>query len=552
MSTPVSRSAVVAAIEQDAADAGARILRQGGNVVDGAIAAAFAQGVVNPLRCGIGGGGSLLYYDADQQQTHVLSFIGCAPEGASPTMFTPRGNWGTLFRVDGAQNQFGYLASVVPGLVSGLAMAHRRYGNAAVAWSDLLQPAIELAEEGFWVYPHLEESWREESRRDSRDESGRDFLSVGQDTIRFSETSRVALTRPDGDFYRIGDRLVQPDYAKTLRRIAQHGPEEFYCGETAQRIVRDYRDHGGLLTARDLAEYQPADGTAAAGDYRGLELITEGPPSVGPTFLQILKILEGWDLAALGWHSPAYLDRMARACTAAFTDRQRYMGDPNSVDVPLDFLLSGQHAIDLRRAIESEISREPAASHGAGPGHRRSETTHVSVMDNRGNAIGITHSIGSGNGVITAGLGFMHNNHMIQFDPRPGFPNSIEPGKRPNVGGAPVVGRYNHESALTMGSPAGGRKATAMAQVLVNMIDFGMNLPAAFNTPRIHSEDVPLLISAESHVNPRALVMLGSAGYRVLIDNYGARIAGISRDPATGKLVGASDIRGDLGICRVP
>jgi gamma-glutamyltranspeptidase/glutathione hydrolase len=263
-----------------------------------------------------------------------------------------------------------------------------------------------------------------------------------------------------------------------------------------------------------------------------------------------MHIMDGWDVKGLGFNTPDYLDRMIRAANRVFQDRLAYIGDEDYVEVPLAMLLSAERADEHRAAIEKQIAAEmPSGPGGIGPGSR--DTTHVSVIDEDENIVLITHSIGSGSGVVTPGLGFLHNNHMIQFDPRPGNPNSIAPTKHPNVGGGPVLALRDGELFMAMGSPAGGAKATAMAQVLASIVDFGKAPAEAAFLDRFHAEDVPGEVTLDTRFEPRAATALGQRGYNVNFSDYGARVAGIYKDPDTGALVGLVDPRGDRGLAEV-
>lgn len=530
----------VAAVQQFAAEAGATMLELGGNAVDAAVATAFAQGVVDPYRCGIGGGGMALVREPGPGATAVLKFYGCAPAAARPNMFTPRGHWGTLFMVDGEANQFGYQASVVPGLVRGLADLLERYGSGRVTWSDVLQPAVRLAADGFLAFPFFVKPFA--------DTTDHPFLGVTARTVRHTDAAR-AVFAPDGALPALGQLFRQPDHARTLERLATHGAADFYAGQTARAIVEDFAANDGLLVADDLASYRTTFEQPITSMYRGLGLVSEGPPSVGPTFLQLMRILDGWDLTALGLNSPDYLDLFVRAANCVFQDRLAFIGDPDYVDVPLDLLLSDERAAAHRAAIEAGVSAGSPQSNGVGAGSH--DTTHVTVVDEDGMAALITHSVGSGSGVITPGLGFMHNNHMIQFDPRPGNPNSIAPHKHPNVGGGPVLVLEDDELVLAMGSPAGGAKATAMAQALAAIVDFGVAPAHSLGLDRFHAEDVPYTVTVDPRFEPRAVTELAHRGYSVTFTDYSARIAGVSRDPASGALVGLADPRGDRGIAHV-
>jgi gamma-glutamyltranspeptidase / glutathione hydrolase len=537
---------VVASVESHGANAGAEILSLGGNAADAAIAAAFAQGVSDPLRCGIGGGGGGLFYDASSKSIDSTFSVGRAPQKAHDRMFKPVGHWGTLFRVEAAKNQLGYEASIIPGFVRGMEQMFNAHGSGRVSWRQLIEPSIRLAYEGFEVYPFLAMMW------DPPAAGSNDFIGVGRQTVMHTAESKRLFTREDGSFLQIGDILVQEDYGRTLERIAEQGADEFYEGETARLIAKDFEQNGGYLSLSDLQNYRPDVEETLESTYRHLRLVTEDAPSVGPTFLETVHVLEGWDLSSLGFNSAEYIDRLARALTHAFIDRAEHIGDPESVEVPMDRLLSREYANQIRESIDQAIAdgsdRSAVIAALSGP----SETTHVTVIDGDSNAAAITHSVGSASGVITPGLGFFHNNHMIQFDARPGKPNSIAGGKRPNAGGAPVFGFDGDELVLAMGSPAGGRKVSAMAQVLANIVDFGMPVDAAVARERIHAEDIPMELSVEPSFDPRVTVELARRGHSIVVESYGARVQAVTRDPSTNDLAGGSDPRGDRGLMSVP
>lgn len=534
---------VVTAVQQHAAEAGARILRQGGNAADAAVAVVLAQGVVDPMRCGIGGGGMALVHDGKTGETTVLNFYGQAPAAARSDMFEHTGHVGTLFKVKGMENQFGYRASIIPGLVRGLDELHRRHGSGTVPWADLLQPAIEYAEDGFLAYPFWVRDFVPEPPSDNP------FAGLSTRTLLHSEGSR-AIFAPDGRLPKLGDRVIQREYGATLRRIAQQGAEEFYVGETAERIIADYQAHGGLLTADDLRDYPIRESRPAEGTYQGLTIRTEGAPSVGPTFLQYLNILEGWDLPSFDLNSPEYVDRLTRALNVVFQDRFDYMGDPAVVDVPLDRLLDKGYATQCRDEVEAAMAAgRPQERPGQEPrvGHGSRETTHTTVVDVEGNAVQVTHSLGSSNGMVTPGLGFLHNNHMIQYDPRPGQPNSIVAGGQPNIGGGPAVVLQDGVFRLGFGSPGGGRKVSGMSQMLAAMTNFGLDAQSACNLDRFHAEDVPMEVECDLYFDPRCAVALTQMGYDVDLTTSSARIPAVERTPE-GQLRGVTDYRGDRGV----
>lgn len=534
---------VVASVESLAADAGAQMLRAGGNATDAAVAAAFAQGVVDPIYCGIAGGFHGIFYDADRRVSQVVSAGGRAPRAARPDMWRPTGQWGAMWTVEGNRNRLGYQASMVPGFVRGAHEAFARFGSGRLSWRQILEPAIALAADGFVVYPYLYRLWMPRTDRILN------FLESEEGTtvLGFTEACRRIYLHPDGTVYQIGERLVQTDYAQTLERVATNGPDEFYEGETAHLMADDFKRNGGLITLDDLSSFRADVLEPLRSTFRDLELLTEPAPTVGPVTVEILNVLEGWDLRSLGWNSPRYLDLLSRTMNLAFRDRLELLGDPDFVEVGADRMVSKDYAAQMRAAIEQDT-----ASWAAGlPIGAPDETTHVSVMDTAGNAAAITHSIGMSSGVVHPGLGFQQNCHMVMFDPVPGRKNSIAPGKRPITGGGPVLFLRNGSPYLVIGSPAGARKVTAIVQALLNIEDFGMDLQSAVAADRIHAENQPMTIIAEPHFDPKALLGLARLGHRIEFELYTARLAGVLRDPATGTLSGGSDPRGDRGLAVV-
>ncbi len=529
--------------EQLAADAGAEMLRAGGNAADAAVAAAFAQGVVNPMQCGIAGSFNGLFFDASTARSQAVVAGGRAPRAATPDMWESAGRWETQFRVAGERNRWGYQASTVPGFVRGAFAAHHRFGSGRVSWAQLIGPAVRLAAQGFEVYPYVYQAWMPQAYSN-------DFLSDGARTFGHSDAGRRIYLHPDGTVYRIGEVLVQEGYARTLRRVAEEGADEFYVGETARLLVEDFQRHGGLLTADDLRLFQADVEEPLSARFRDFDVVSESAPSMGPTLVEILNIVEAWDLRGLGRNTAAYVDRLARAMYLGFRDRIRWMGDPDFVAVPLARLTSKEYASALRREVESGADVFDHAF-GAGatgaPGH----TTHVTAVDGRGSAAAITHSLGSTSGVVTDGLGFLHNNHMIMFNPCPGLPNSIAAWKRPNNGGDPTFFLRDGELVLAIGSPAGPRKVTAIIQAVLNVCDFGMSMQDAVGAVRFHCEDQPRTLSIEPAFPPRTALDLARLGYRIEVESYGARLAAVLRDPASGRLEGGTDPRADGGLAVV-
>ncbi|MGI8516715.1 MAG: gamma-glutamyltransferase [Acidimicrobiia bacterium] len=532
---------VVTSVESLAEQAGAAMLKLGGNAADAALATAFAQGVVDPIYCGIGGGFHGLFRNGTTGETLTVMGGGRAPASARPDMWTPNGRWGAMWTVEGQHNRFGYQASMIPGFVRGAEVAFARFGSGNVTWRQIIEPAIELAADGFRVYPYLYRLWMPATER------MRNFLESGDGPSVLSQTAECAriFLKEDGSVYEIGDLLVQEDHACTLERIADFGADEFYEGETAERIVSDFQAHGGLIGAEDLRNYRPEVVEPLRSTFRNLEVLTEPPPTVGPVTVQILNILEGVDTAAFGWNTPRYLAYLASAMHLGFRDRMTLLGDPDFVEVPIERLLSKEYATTLRDQIDAGFGARVAAEVMA-----PSETTHVSVMDEHGNAAAITHSLGMSSGVVTPGLGFQHNCHMIMFDPKPGNRNSIAPGKRPITGGGPVLFLEDDAPWLLIGSPAGARKVTALTQATLNMLDFGMNPQEAVAAERIHVEDEPNVIMVEPHFDPDTLLGLANLGFDIRIEWYSARLGAVERR-RSGELRGGTDPRGGRGIAVV-
>jgi len=538
---------VVACVESLAADAGAEMLRRGGNATDAAVATAFAQGVVDPIYCGIAGGFHGIFHDAGRGVTNVISAGGRAPLAASDSMWTLVSRRGALWEVEGNRNRLGYEASMVPGFVRGAAEALQRFGSGRVGWREVIEPSIVLAEDGFSVYPYLYRLWM------PRTERMRNFLESldGPAVLGHTPACADVYLHPDGSVYEIGETLVQHDYASTLRVLAERGADEFYEGEIAHRIADDFEAHGGLLSLEDLRRYQPDIGPPLSTGFHDLTVLTEPAPTIGVVILEILNILEGWDLGALDWNSARYLDRLARAFHAAFRDRMSQLGDPDFVDVPEEMLLSKEYASRLRDDIERESESPPGVADRRAPARPvTAETTHVSVLDTAGNAAAITHSLGMSSGVVTQGLGFQHNCHMVMFDPTPGSRNAIAPWKRPITGGGPTLFMRDGEVRLVIGSPAGALKATGLIQALLNVEQFGMPIQQAVSVDRIHAEDEPSTVVVEPHFEPRVLEQLAAMGHRIRFDWYTARLAGVAKTDS-GALAGGTDPRGDRGLAIV-
>ncbi|EFH13400.1 gamma-glutamyltransferase [Teichococcus cervicalis] len=465
---------MIVAPQPEAAEAGALVLKRGGNAVDAAIAAAFVQGVVDPLMCGIGGFGSMQVYMPKRNRHEILEFYARAPLAATPDMWLDRlrgqSRDGFAFLLEGGISEQGHLAVCTPGNVRGYAEALSRYGT--IGWEEAMAPAIAEARRGVMVRPHMHWFW-------TQDQSASGQVNTA-DKLRLSATGRRVFFREDGGPKRPGDILHNPDLTRTLERLAKGGPELFYNGELAEEIEADFIAQGGLLRREDLAAYRLSVAQPIWGEYRGHRIATSPPPASGLSMLQILQMLEPFDLGALEHNSAGHVRLLAEAMKRMTLDKDRHMGDPDYVDVPVARLLSKEYAAEqaeaIRRGERAVVKRLDRSQR---------ETTHLSVVDAEGNAVAMTHTLGSPSGAITEGLGFMYNGTMSRFDPRPGRAASIAPGKRRASSAAPSIVFKEDKPFIVIGAPGGSYIAPAIAQGIMNVIDFGMSMAEAVAAPRI-------------------------------------------------------------------
>ena len=513
--TPLAARGLVAAEHPLGARVGAGVLAAGGNAVDAAVATAFAMTVVEPFMSTLAGSGTMLIHLAKRGETVALDFNGQAPARARDGMFRVIGGVSDgLFawpRVEGAANEYGYLAVAVPGSVAGLALALERWGTLEL--SDALRPAIALAREGFvpdWYQALTTARYLEELT--AFPETARTYLRGGR-----------AIHRPPS--LEPGERVTYPDLARSLELLAREGPDAFYRGALAQAIHEEMAAHGGLLTREDLASYEVRVAPPLRGSYRGLELALAPGATGGITALEILNILEQFPPAAVGWGTTRGLDVRARAVRRAFADRFAHLGDARRVEAPWERLASKDHA----RAVAAELrrpARRRAGGRGAGSARARAAarsaggggdcTTHVSVVDRQRNMVALTHTAVSlfGARIVVPGTGILLNNGMIWFDPEPGKPNSVAPGKRALVNMVPVLAFRRGAPYLTLGAPGGRRIISAIPQVLATLADGGGSLQAAIEAPRLHDEGAELLV--DERVGARALAGLARLGHHVV------------------------------------
>lgn len=518
---------MVVASQPIAAEVGASMLRRGGNAIDAAIATAFSQFLETPFSCGVGGFGCMLVYSARERRTVMIDFHGRAGSKASPDVFTPYYQ-GRIYghadrhKIEGDINQIGHKSVVTPGTIAGLHKAWEMFGS--LPWAELIQPAIETALNGFELTHTLG------SR--STDDGG----VVGYyRKIQATDASARIYLKPNGDLWEAGERLVQTDYGHTLQLIAEHGPDVVYRGEIAERIVEDFARNGGYITREDLENYEADVYEPVYGTYRGYDIASNPLPGSGPQVIQILNLLEGYDLPEMGHTDPRYVELIARAQKLSFIDRVRYHGDPKFIDDPTELLMSKDRAAELRRYIDrEEFPPEPVPDTPPEKG-----TTTLSAVDEDGNCVALTHTLGSASGVVTPGLGFTHNNCMFQFTPLPGLPNSIAPGKARITGISPsIVFRRGHP-ILVVGAAGGTRILGAVQHTINNVVDQGMSVSEALMAPRWHWEDITL--DTEPRLYFKLKDHFAAKGIELTYDTSLASLEAIMIDPRTGELTGEND-----------
>ncbi len=473
-------SGMVSAPQPEAVETGLDILKAGGNVVDAAIGAALVQTVVDPQMCGIAGFGSMHLYLADNDPTNggvhtCIDFHGRAPRATRPDMWEPlilgECEDGFGFLLKDQVNEIGYQSMTTPMTLLAFDEAMTRFGSRSLA--DIFGPAIQIAEDGFLVRPAVHGFWTRGS------ESGRVPRIRG---LTDDPATAKIYTKADGSLYGIGEVFRNPDMGRTYRRIAERGVADFYSGEIAQQIAADMAANGGLLSLNDLQECRTTDAEPLWTTYRGFRVATNQPPGGGLMIVLMLNILENFDLAAMGHNSPDYIATVAEAMKIATVDKDNRMGDPNFFDIPLDELMSKDYAkLMADRIRRGEKTPVPRLNLG---GAESKETTHICVADKMGNCVTMTHSLGSSSGVVTDGLGFMYNNCMMVFDPRPGHAGSLEPGKARFTALSPTIVFKDDKPFFLVGSPGGTTITMGNLQAILNVMDFDMTAQQAVSAPR--------------------------------------------------------------------
>ena len=536
--TPIyAKNGMVSSASKLASEVGAETLRQGGNAVDAAVATAFALAVTWPSAGNIGGGGFLVYHGDDGEAT-TFDFREKAPMAATERMY---------LGLDGAvvnnSNHFGPLAVGVPGTVAGLYLAHSRLGS--LPWEDLVQPAVELAREGIPITYSLQTGFERSASR-----------------FRQYPASERKFIKADGSFYELGETWVQPDLAHTLELIRDNGADGFYRGENAERLASFMADSGGFITEEDLAAYAAREREPIRGTYRGYEIVSMPPPSSGGVgIVQMLNILEGFDLAEMGHNSADYLHVLTETMRRAYSDRAEHLGDPDfNESMPLDRLTDKDYAADLRASIDmthkSESSPELFAQ-----AYESEETTHFSVVDANGNMISMTYTLefGYGSAIVVDGGGYLLNNELGDFNAVPGVtdergqigtaPNLVAPEKRPLSSMSPTIVAQDGKPVFAIGSPGGKTIINTTMQVILNVIDHGFNIAQAIEAGRIHHQWLPDVTSIESNsLSADTLESFQARGHQIRERGSQGAAMGVYYDREQNLFLGASDSRrGDGG-----
>jgi gamma-glutamyltranspeptidase/glutathione hydrolase len=548
-----STAGMVVSSQHLASEAGAAILRQGGNAIDAAVAVGYAEAVVNPCCGNLGGGGFLTAHLADGRDIFI-NFRETAPAAATRDMYLNDAGQ----PVRGA-SLFGWKAVAVPGTVMGLDTALAKYGS--LPRDVVMAPAIRLARDGFVLT-----------------DGDADILARGVRLLRNDPDAARQFLHPDGTPYRAGETLRQPNLAATLQSIADQGTAAFYQGTIPTAVEAASRAGGGIITASDFAAYHTTESPPVTCTYRGFVIVSAPPPSSGGTTMcEILNILEGYDLHALGFHTPAAAHVMAEAMRLAYFDRNHLLGDPAFVENPVGHLLSKDYAASLRARITDGATPSADLGANAPSAAEKPQTTHYSVMDHAGNAVSVTYTINGnfGAGVVAGDTGFLLNDEMDDFTVKPGAANmfglvqgeanAIAPGKRPLSSMAPTVVLKDGQVRMVVGSPGGSRIITIVLEAILNVIDYDMAPQQAVDAPRLHLQWLPDVLYAErGALSPDTQAALTAMGYRIEEQStWGAAemittmAAPGSRSSAAGEnaavlLFGANDVRRPAGAAVAP
>jgi gamma-glutamyltranspeptidase / glutathione hydrolase len=498
---------MVVAQEKTAARIGADILRHGGNAIDAAVATGFAMAVTYPRAGNIGGGGFMMIHSADRHEAIAIDYRETAPAATTPGIFLSDDG-----KPDNAKSRDSALGIGIPGTPAGLALALQKYGSGKFSLAELLQPAIELARNGLLVTDDSADTLPDWHRR----------------LARWPSAAKI-FSRADGSSLREGDILIQTDLAATLSAIAAEGPRGFYEGAVAEKLVKAIGEAGGIITLDDLKSYQPVIRTPVRGSYRGYDIVSMPQPSSGGVvLLETLNILEGFPMQDMKQSSPASLHVMIEAMKRAYADRARYLGDPAFVSAPVATLITKEYAAKQRAGIDPDHATPWTDALSAVPPREGSNTTHFSVVDSLGNAVSNTYTLNFsyGVGLVAEGTGVLLNNELDDFTAAPGASNAYGlvgfeanlpgPGKRPLSSMSPTIVLKDGKPVLVTGSPGGSRIISTVLQVVVNVIDYHMDVAAAVAAPRLHHQWLPDEVRIERGFSEDTLVALRAKGHRVV------------------------------------
>jgi gamma-glutamyltranspeptidase / glutathione hydrolase len=533
---------MVVSVHHDASDAGLKMLQAGGNAVDAAVATGFALAVVYPDAGNLGGGGFMLLRLANGE-SHFIDFREEAPLRATANMYLDADG-----KIIPNASTVGYLSVGVPGTVAGLVEAERRFGKLTLL--QVMAPAIQFAEKGYVLSP--------------------EEAAMLHDPVlsKFPESRRIF--QRNGNFYQAGEVFRQPELARTLTRI-EHDPESFYHGALASEVAKAIQKYGGLVSKKDLAIYKVKDRNPLTGTYHQYEILAPPPPSSGGVaLLEILNILEGFDLSSLGDRSPESMHLIIEAFRRAFKDRTSFLGDPDFQSVPTRQLIDKGYAAAWRKSINttmatpsSSLTRPPGylpEDNPASPAAESKQTTHYSVLDEAGDAVSVTYTLNNsfGSGATAEGLGFLLNDEMDDFTSKIGEPNmygliqspanAIAPRKRPLSAMTPIIVLQNHKVRFVIGSPGGPRIITTVANILLSASESGLDIQRAVDAPRFHHQYLPDVVFVEPGFPPNTLQTLERMGYAVQVsDHPWSDGECIAVDPKTGLIQGGQDSRHTFG-----